>query len=516
MDELLERVTAAIIAADLGYDWYDASALAAQITANLIDFRDDDEVITPVVDVNGYTYYGFERPCVYISELVFSSPAGARDIRSYAIELHKPYEEDSEPDGWRLVIDNSVVGVNDVNDSVDWSGTSDFHVILFEDPNAPLWALIDFNDVNDVNDPNDPNDPNAPDVQYGFGGWLPGQIVFGAGSIISLQRFVPDTGVYITVDSVEVPDWLVAETATLSFQRDVALHKPIRRLWDESETYAAFQTLGYDNLFEHPDANVIQAHPENVDFVGIGDIGKVFAVDAYRIGPLDLEEDVRINLVDPFFQQMFNYLTVFDPTGDYIDNDGDDLGIDTNGDSILDVNEIDADEVKIPGRININTAPWYVIAQLPWMTPGIAQAVVYYRDSPSGPFTSIGQLSDINDVDVDGSPPPMFVGPDFSIYQYGRKDGYAGDELGFPDLTPEDGAEDDLEERDLIFARISNLVTVRSDVFTAYILVRLGTNGPQKRVVAVLDRSNVYYDPAREQMVGKVSVVALHTVPDPR
>ncbi|GAH63524.1 unnamed protein product, partial [marine sediment metagenome] len=61
-----------------------------------------------------------------------------------------------------------------------------------------------------------------------------------------------------------------------------------------------------------------------------------------------------------------------------------------------------------------------------------------------------------------------------------------------------------------IFSRISNLVTVRSDVFTAYILVRIGTDGPQKRVIAILDRSDVYSGK------DKVRLVALHYVPDPR
>jgi hypothetical protein len=67
-----------------------------------------------------------------------------------------------------------------------------------------------------------------------------------------------------------------------------------------------------------------------------------------------------------------------------------------------------------------------------------------------------------------------------------------------------------MEERDLIFTRISNLVTVRSDVFTAYILVRLGTSGPQKRVVAILDRSKV------NSAGDRVRLAALYPVPDPR
>jgi hypothetical protein len=78
-----------------------------------------------------------------------------------------------------------------------------------------------------------------------------------------------------------------------------------------------------------------------------------------------------------------------------------------------------------------------------------------------------------------------------------------------PDLT-DDTARDDFEERDLIFTRISNLVTVRSDVFTAYILVRLGADGPQKRVIAILDRSLV------ASPSDNLRVLALHPVPDPR
>jgi hypothetical protein len=90
---------------------------------------------------------------------------------------------------------------------------------------------------------------------------------------------------------------------------------------------------------------------------------------------------------------------------------------------------------------------------------------------------------------------------------------YAADQADlttFPDLTPGDGAGGDFEERDIIFSRISNLITVRSDVFTAYILVRIGIDGPQKRCIAILDRSNVY------SSSGKVRIVALHPVPDPR
>jgi hypothetical protein len=78
-----------------------------------------------------------------------------------------------------------------------------------------------------------------------------------------------------------------------------------------------------------------------------------------------------------------------------------------------------------------------------------------------------------------------------------------------PDLTT-DTALDDFEERDLIFTRISDLITVRSDVFTAYMVVRIGTDGPQKRMMAIFDRSDVL------SASDDVKITVVHQVPDPR
>lgn len=80
---------------------------------------------------------------------------------------------------------------------------------------------------------------------------------------------------------------------------------------------------------------------------------------------------------------------------------------------------------------------------------------------------------------------------------------------GLPDYSS-DNSTDNFEERNLLFHRISNLVTVRSDVFTAYILVRIGENGPQRRMIAIFDRSGI------DSPSDKPKLVALHRVPDPR
>jgi hypothetical protein len=526
---------------------YPDANIAAQIAVNLVDYRDSDSNVTVYLNPDdSKTYYGFESPCIYISELAHRfqlNPAAIPPYvfpddyyTSYAIELYKPYttgDGDPDPDNnWYLGID----GISYT--SIDWSmGSKHFWVIRFEDPNtpAPLRPLLPVTFDSDPCYGHSPI-PGAPGDH------------FNAGSVISLLRVVD--GVGIVVDSVSAPnqsgDWWAIDGSAHSIQRDITLHKCIRRLW-ASAAEVSSPTLGTYNGYFSSDPNVIQAHPANKNFTNIGEIGMLFRKPAYYedgkpvpssgvIGysiDSNTEEGVRLDLADPCYHNLFQYLTVFDPNSDTIDNDGD---------GFIDALDTNTPEYKVPGRININTAPWYVLAQLPWVSQrkggtdySLAQAIVAYRDkldlSPAGPdyyhggvydsryqetgipglreangFESIGELAAV----INNSPGKEVYSMNY--YTLGTE---IGDLAGFPDLTPDgpspsDVAKDDFEERDVIFARISNLVTVRSDVFTAYILVRIGTNGPQKRVIAILDRSNVY--PAG----GKVRIIALHPVPDPR
>jgi len=466
--QLYTAVREALAAAD--FNDIDLERTAAQIAANIADYQDADDDVT-VVDVNGLGLcYGFERPCVYISELV-QRPEADGSI-SYAVELYRPYSADGDPNGWQLAIQDP----NETVD-VDWTAaTGDFWINWWNNRTTP---------------------------------------VFSGTSKVHLRRPVVHNSIttMVAVDSVEVPGG-----AWASYERDITTNRCMNRKW----LIQAASTPGAANAYSSG-AKPIQAHPANLDFTGVGEISKVLRKSAYPPDGVgynlnaDEEEEVKIDLSDPNYQRLFNYLTVFDPATDTIDNDGDG-----------DTDEADpgkpeqTPEFKIPGRININTAPWYIIAQLPWVSHRIdppfdsinyslAKAIVAYRDRaslaaeggpnysarPGGPgFRSIGELNNV------------IQGPDAYRIDYYALDG--ADQGQLPDLTAGDGAADDFEERDLIFARISNLVTVRSDVFTAYILVRMGTDGPQKRMIAVLDRSNVY------RSNGKVNVVALHPVPDPR
>ena len=61
-----------------------------------------------------------------------------------------------------------------------------------------------------------------------------------------------------------------------------------------------------------------------------------------------------------------------------------------------------------------------------------------------------------------------------------------------------------------VLSNLANKLTVRRDVFTAYILVRLETGGTQRRMIGIFDRSQVWDKNDRPKLV------ALHPVPDPR
>ncbi|MBN1391828.1 MAG: hypothetical protein JW947_03385 [Sedimentisphaerales bacterium] len=487
VEELEDAIIAGLRDADPNFGAFN---MATQIAVNLIDYRDSDSNVT-AHPLGPTGLFGFERPCVYISELVHKfvqDPCDPNTVyRSYAIELYNPYAaEDNVPnDQWRLVIVGFSGATIDID---DWPPGNPFYVLLSDNPMASL--------VPDV-------DPLVTPKLVPFS--------FAGDYVIQLQRrrgpgldWIP-----CSVDEVQVPllnnttGWLKIPPQAFSgvarsIKRDINPHKCIRRLWTGSAEASAPE-LGTGNSYTHLSTDVIQAHPADKLFTNVGEIGALLRVEAYTdINSSSTEASVRVNLADPNFQRLFRYLTVFDPNEDNIDNDGD--------------YTIDNRELKVPGRININTAPWYVIAQLPWVSDPalpltdpnrykLAQAIVEHRDSPTVQgFKSIGELMNVAE-----------------IFRYID----SNDLAGFPDLTGGDGALNDFEERDVIFARISDLVTVRSDVFTAYILVRIGTDGPQKRVLAILDRSDVYPNPdypltSSIPYLGQVKVIAIHPVPDPR
>jgi hypothetical protein len=172
------------------------------------------------------------------------------------------------------------------------------------------------------------------------------------------------------------------------------------------------------------------------------------------------------------------------------------------------------DTTATHGLININTAPWPVLATLPMtLDPGdniaLAKAIVGYRDGDktagtvgNGPFQSIYDLmkvpeftfANLSAMEVDATRPqgPAAAHGDFTPGDLDRDGTYDA-------ATENDNVRYDFEEQFLILNRISNLITTRSDTFTCYVLVQgwrgAGTANPelvvQRRRAFITDRSEV-------------------------
>jgi hypothetical protein len=182
------------------------------------------------------------------------------------------------------------------------------------------------------------------------------------------------------------------------------------------------------------------------------------------------------------------------------------------------------ENVGVDGLININTAPWQVLASLPMLPKGLdndhngvednidlAKAIVLWRDGdashkPHGPFKSIFDLNSV----TDGVPSKTFqngwgsLSPTFTATSISGFDSDAtnGDFSPAPPLNtppgalPTDGVPADFEKRFLMLTRISNLITTRSDTFTCYVVVQgwlnAGTNTPtlvsQQRIAFIANR----------------------------
>jgi len=459
-----------------------AVQLAAQLAVNIVDIRDanqsDPSADVTVLSVGSTTYYGFEAQ-PFISELVFRINGTSADVSAnnhFAIELYNPFDAYIPLGDFRLE-------VRDPNGTVVGTTNLAGHVIK----DGSRFVIT-----------------NSAAASRTFG--VSGMMSTGGGREDS--NFV--LAAYESVQGSDPPEYVLRESYDVYLIRttsasDIFLDKQQTQDewfdWEDFKDAPQFYARAdnnwnvvYQNVVPASNtlggANGLSGARKNYNFasglerfVSVGDIARALTIGprpttesedmiGMRLAPEPAEELIRLDLQNPAYANIFQYLTVIDPN-----NHG-----------------WPEDEMRVKGRININTAPWFVIAQLPWMQPAIARAIVAYRDTVAGAFENIGALMQV---------------PEMGYYAYDPN--YASVDLNsYPDLTTSDGAISDFEERDVIFSRISNIVTVRSDVFTAYILVRIGVDGPQKRVLAILDRSRV------SSPDGKVRILALHPVPDPR
>jgi len=481
---------------------------AAQLACNIVDYRDSDTVPSYIHYASSGstpdTYVFGHEPQPYISKLIATiatnpTVAGAN---TFQVELYNPYSTS-------LNLSDFLVRVYD-SGGIQLSETSLSGTLTSHTSTGAPETIGEFATFKDLGAGNY-------DVEEYY--------------IVTLVRVVDSQSALL--DKWECPEhvdggWLHWNGSQQEESRTTADWSVI---WDPAPTRnynldipgTPFRTVGEVT-------RILKIGPPwldssgAVDIVGTKTVGEILqSGSTISTGRLDMEDSDDALLL--------NYLAVLTRMDD----------TDKNGDGQKD----DASELRIPGRININTAPRRIIASIPWVqnlqdSPNppmteedkekLSLAITAYRDkvdlsADGGPdysdreaatgitgirsecgFANIGEL--LNVTRADGG--DAF----FDIRRWG-KNTHNDDTSGDPNEGPwfdaiADTAEDDLEERDVLFHRMSNLVTVRSDVFTAYILVRLGERGPERRVMALLDRSNVF------KPTDAVRVVALHPVPDPR
>ena len=454
------------------------SRLAAQLAVNLVDLRDRDVDVT-TLPAGTATCYGFEAQ-PFISEIAFrvsQKNANVSANNRFAVELYNPFDTDIPLGDFRLELRRAS---GQVAATVNLTGFAMARGARFVITNGSV-ASSDFGISALMSTGLGKEDPAfVPAIYDPVPGSDPPAFVLKEKYDLWLLRKVSTSDIYL--DKQPTQDswftWDTIKNVSQSYARPDGNWNIVYQ-----NLAAAGNTLGKTNglTSARKNYNFYRSPNPAGAFASVGEIARALTVGpstdpcdmiGVRLASEPAEETVRLDLRNPIFAGIFQYLTVIDPA-----NYGH-----------------PQQETRIKGRININTAPSFVLAQLPWMEVSIAQAIVAYRDSAAGAFKSTAALMQV---------------PEMGYYAYDPK--YASVDLDrLPDLTPSDGAMGDFEQRDVIFSRISDVVTVRSDVFSAYILVRTGTDGPQKRVLAILDRSQV------NSPADKVRIVALQAVPDPR
>jgi len=443
--------------------------IAAQLAANITDFRDGDVDVT-TFSAGGRTYYGFEAQ-PFISEIAFKISQSNPDNSTnnyFAIELYNPFNVDIPLSSFHLELRLNNAVVSTINLAPHVIASNSRFVITNSSAASGEFGVTGLMSIGLGKE-----DGNLVLAKYTLVSTDPPSYTLSQRYDIYLLRKVGPADLYLDQQRTE-DAWFAWDSAKGKSQFYCRPDSNWNVIYQNLES--ASNTLGK--------ANAATATRKNYNlenfmgrFVTAGDIARVVTFGpstepsdmiGVRLAAEPPEELIRLDWRNPAFANILQYLTVIDPTI---------FGWGLN-------------ETRIKGRINVNTAPWFVMAQLPWMKPPIAQAIVAYRDTAAGGFRSISELMQVAGMDFYSADP--------------------ADLTTFPDLTPGDGAGGDFEERDVIFSRISNLVTVRSDVFTAYILVRIGVDGPQKRVITIFDRSPV------SSASDKVRIVALHPVADPR
>lgn len=200
-----------------------------------------------------------------------------------------------------------------------------------------------------------------------------------------------------------------------------------------------------------------------------------------------MQNDVPWNI--PHMTALMDRLTIHKPDTDGLDNDGD--GTVDN-----------PEEALVPGTININTTPAHLMAKiLPVTDPTTRQSMVdaidVYRKTIKG-VPSIYQMT-------------YAMRPFIEVSAPQDNATLGGEVIDFhnPDMLTADGILNDQEELMLPTQWLSGVASTRSDIFSAYVLIRGYPAGnfakgvvESRRMIITFDRSNMIDGETSPKIVG--------------
>jgi hypothetical protein len=390
--------------------------------------------------------YGYERQ-PFISEVYCQYNASGGGATAFAVELINPYADALNLEGWRIQIGTQTYPLAGGYANIP-SGRLVIYSTGMAAGTSGTWKSIS-----------------------GFGLGMP---MTGSGNVLRLQRSDPaNSGQFLTVDRITDN----ATDGIANGQREHLITNGARVTKRQDTNWGFANLRSYVN-----DAIKTLGTANNITVAG--GYALPVANDGQPIERLaDFERVAFVsNQPDP------NAITaqIAAAAGEA----GVRFDINTASSLLGYICTLNRDEGNLPGRININTAPKYVIAA------AIPPQLIISSGDPNTALTLAG--------DIVANRPYRDLADLLKIPAIKK---YANNN---PAIVGDTSINNDFEKRDWILSRLSNIFTVRSDTFTASILVRLGTDGPQRRMIAIFDRSNVWLP------TDKPKLVTLHPVPDPR
>jgi len=403
-----------------------------QLAVNIKDFIDSDSIVTTYDDpsVPGDTYYGVERT-PYINEVEAQVNGATSSGNGKFIELFNPYDAAIDLTNWTIT--------GTTMPQVTLTGTigNQNYYVVADDSDAYVTFAYE-----GVTTP-DQEDPNINSLENN------GEVLTLRDDSNNIVQ-VTDYGIANNNKSRQLNDPRPAPLENDKGLSSIDSNNPWR--WNDEITITAgsnnnnFDPTKGDDGWEsttptHWDSFIVA----NRRFSNKGYIG--FIHNGRQWSSFLIDSSIA-------YPNVFQYFTVIDPSMDNIDNDGD--GDIDSADTGSQSGDFDGQEHRIPGLINVNTAPENVLLSLPNLAT-IADDIATSNDKP---FTSIGDL--VDDVtQITGS---------------GTK-----------------------WEKEKTFRSISNLITTRSNVFTVYVTAQVTeedvsdppntTVYAEKRILAIVDRS---------------------------